>query len=69
VTFQEQAQIQKSLLSSSSSWFGFGGGDGGFGGRTEVSLTEQFIRFLEQESSTARAQPMLSLPAQVPGNL
>jgi len=60
--FQEQAQLQKAISTStsSSSWFSFGSSPQPFS-RKEVSLTEQFIRFLEQES-VDNTKSMLALP-------
>nr|CAD2145641.1 unnamed protein product [Meloidogyne enterolobii] len=58
----EQAQLQKAISAStsSSSWFSFGSSPQPFS-RKEVSLTEQFIRFLEQES-VDNTKSMLALP-------
>uniref|UniRef100_A0A914MQH8 GRIP domain-containing protein n=1 Tax=Meloidogyne incognita TaxID=6306 RepID=A0A914MQH8_MELIC len=59
---EEQAQLQKAISAStsSSSWFSFGSSPQPFS-RKEVSLTEQFIRFLEQES-VDNTKSMLALP-------
>uniref|UniRef100_A0A914NHF1 GRIP domain-containing protein n=1 Tax=Meloidogyne incognita TaxID=6306 RepID=A0A914NHF1_MELIC len=59
---EEQAQLQKAISTStsSSSWFSFGSSPQPFS-RKEVSLTEQFIRFLEQES-VDNTKSMLALP-------
>lgn len=59
---EEQAQLQKAINTSSSgsSWFSFGASTQPFS-RKEISLTEQFIRFLEQES-VDNTKSMLALP-------
>lgn len=59
---EEQAQIRKALQSTAgNSWFGFARHANQSSGTSEPSLTEQFIRFLENESLTARAHPVLTM--------
>ncbi|KAI3415910.1 hypothetical protein GPALN_005474 [Globodera pallida] len=71
---EEQSQICEALSKAhSSSWFGFAAHPTAYFGPVGISLTEQFIRFLEQESMAGSAQalirpPIHSVPTTSDGN-